>query len=168
MKLTMLRLGLLMLFAFVTFGCNGGKVGVVNPDLAYQNSTASEKGSAYLRDIGSALEGELRKLEESVNTAKTKQQKEAAQAAMQQAVMAIQQRFNAEQQHVINAISQVYKQALDNCRQKLGLDLILPGEAVLSYNSDLDITAKITEEMNAIPLDLKPLQDAAEGAKAAQ
>jgi Skp family chaperone for outer membrane proteins len=168
MKLTILRLGLLMLLAGMAFGCTGGKVGVVNPDLAYQKSAASEKGSAYLRNIGAELEGELRALEANVTNAKTKQQKDAAQVAMQQGVMNVQQRFNAEQQQVLNAISQVYKQALDNCRAKLGLDLILPGEAALSYAPALDVTGKVTDEMNSLPLDFTPLQPDTTDAKPAQ
>ena len=158
MKSAILRLGFLALFAFSAIGCSAGKIAVVNPELANRNSTSSEKGAAYLRSVGTELESELRALEEKVNSAQTKQQKAEAQAEMQTRVVAIQQRFNAEQQQVLNAISEVYKKALDTCREKLGLDLVLPNEVALSHNPAMDITKNVTEEMNALPLEFKPIQ----------
>ena len=158
MKFSHLRLVFLMVLALLAFGCNGKKLAIVNTDMVYQKSSASEKGTEYIKSVTAELEAELRALEENAEKAKDKK---AAQAELQQALMAIQQRFNAEQQQVVNTLSEAYKKALDNCRAKFKYDIIMSNELALSYDSAVDITQKVMDEMNAIPIEFKSLAEEA-------
>lgn len=152
MKFSHLRLVLLMVIALFAFGCNGKKVAVVNPDLVYQKSSASEKGSEYIKSVAAELESELRALEKSAEGGKDSK---AAQEKLQQSLMGIQQRFNAEQQQVINALTEAYKQALENCRIKFKYDVIITSETAAAFDPAVDVTEKVAEEMSALPLDFK-------------
>ena len=71
--------------------------------------------------------------------------------------MALQQRFNAEQQQVVSVLSDAYKKALELCRTKYKIDVIMTSESVVSYNPEVDVTDKVLAEMNAQPLDFKPM-----------
>lgn len=167
MKTTLVRIALLASVAMIAFGCTASRTGVVNTEMVYQKSTASEKGSEYIKNVTAELEKELRALEEKTSNAKDKK---AAQAEMQQALMDFQQRFNAEQQQVVTALSDAYRKALEICRTKYNLDIILSTEAALSYASTVDVTEKVMQEMNAQPLEFKPItpETAESAAPAAQ
>ncbi len=145
---------LLGVFALLLAGCNGKNLAVVNTDAIYQKSAASEKGTAYLKGVSSELENNLGELQKKAESSKDKK---AAQAELQQALMAIQQRFNAEQQQVITTLSDLYKKALENCRTKYKIDLIFASDTALSYDKNVDVTDKVLEEMNALPVEFKPL-----------
>ena len=152
MKFFHLRVALLMVLALFAFGCNGKKVAIVNTDMVYQKSTASEKGTEYIKSVTSELETELRAMEENMEKATDKK---AAQEEMQQALTIIQQRFNAEQQQVVNILTEAYRTALENCRTKFNYDIVLSSEMALSHDPAIDITGKVTEEMNALPIEFK-------------
>lgn len=154
MKFSHLRIALLMILALFAFGCNGKKMAIVNTDMVYQKSTASEKGTEYIRNVTTELEAELRALEEKAEKAADKK---AAQEELQQALTVIQQRFNAEQQQVVNALTEAYKTALDNCRTKFKYDIIMSSELALAHDPAIDITDKVMEEMNALPIEFKPV-----------
>lgn len=154
MKFSHLRLVLLMALALLAFGCNGKKVAIVNTDMVYQKSAASEKGTEYIKGVTTELEAELRSLEANMEKAKDKK---AAQEEMQQALTAIQQRFNAEQQQVVNALTEAYKTALENCRAKFKYDIIVSSELALSHDPAIDVTEKVMEEMNKLPIEFKPV-----------
>ena len=154
MKSTLVRVALLVALALLAFGCNGKRLAIVNTDMVYQKSAASEKGTEYIRNVTTELEKELRAVEEKAQKAKDKK---AVQAELQQALMGIQQRFNAEQQQVMTVLSEAYRKALEACRAKYGFDIIMSTELALSYDPSVDITDKVMEEMNAQPLEFKPL-----------
>lgn len=148
------RVVLLAALALLAFGCTGKRLAIVNTEMVYQQSTASAKGTDHIKKVTAELEAELRALEEKAQSAKDKK---AAQEELQTALAAIQQRFNAEQQQVVNALSDAYRKALENCRAKYNLDIIMTSEVSLSHAPEIDMTQKVTEEMNAIPLEFAPL-----------
>lgn len=154
MKRIFPRIVLLTVLALMAFGCTGKRLAIVNTEMVYQQSAASAKGTEHIKRVTAELEAELRALEEKAQSTKDKK---AAQEELQMALAAIQQRFNAEQQQVVNALSEAYKQALDNCRAKYNLDIIMTSEVALSYAPEVDLTQKVMEEMNAIPLEFTPL-----------
>ena len=154
MKFSLLRIALLMVLALFAFGCNGKKVAVVNTDMVYQKSTASEKGTEYLKSVAAELDSELRSAEAEAEKAKDKK---AAQAEMQQAFMAAQQRFNAEQQQVVAAMGEALRKALDTCRTKLRLEVIISTEQAISHDPAVDITQQVINELNAMSIEFKPV-----------
>lgn len=158
MKATFLRVALLSVLALMAFGCNGKRLAIVNTEMVYQQSTASVKGTDYIKSVTAELEAELRAIEEKAQSAKDKK---AAQEELQQALASVQQRFNAEQQQVVTALSEAYKKALDACRAKYNVDVILTSEVALSYDASVDFTQKVMEEMNAQPLEFTSLKDEA-------
>lgn len=154
MKLSSLRLVLVLALALLAFGCNGKRVGIVNTDTVYKESALSEKGTEYLKGVTTEIQSEFEALQAKAEQAKDKN---AAQLEMQQALMALQQRLNAEQQQVITALSDAYKQAMDTVRAKQKLDIIIPNEAALSYDAKIDVTKQVMDEMSAINVEFKPL-----------
>ncbi|CAK7066912.1 MAG: hypothetical protein DELT_01680 [Desulfovibrio sp.] len=153
MKLFPLRLVLLLAIALFVVGCNGKRVGVVNTELVYKESAAAEKGTEYLRNLTNSMQDEVAAIQAKAQDKKNKN----AAAEMQQAFMELQQRLNAEQQQVVTALSEMYNKALELCREKYKLDVIIPTEATLSFSPDVDMTKKVMEEMNAMPVSFTPL-----------
>ena len=168
MKFSHLRLALLMALALFVFGCNGKRVAIVNTDMVYKESTASEKGTEYLRGISADMQKAYEEAAAKVESAKGKKEKEAAQEEMQTALVEMQQRLNAEQQQVVTALTDAYKKAMDNCRAKGKFDLIIPSDAALSYDPQIDLTQQVLEEMNAMPLEFTPIKPEAPAEKPAQ
>ncbi len=154
MKSSSVRLVLFAAVMLLLAGCNGKNLAVVNTDTIYQKSAASEKGTAYLKGVSSELEAELTALQKKAESTKDKK---AAQMQLQQSLMGIQQRFSAEQQQVITTLSDLYKKALENCRSKYKIDLIFASDTALSYDKSVDMTDKVLEEMNALPVEFKPM-----------
>ena len=157
MKLSF-RLALLMTLALLAFGCNGKRVAVVNTDMVYKESTVSEKGTQYLRDISSEMQKSYEAAAAKVENAKGKKEKEAAQEEMQVSLIEMQQRLNAEQQQVVSKLTEAYQKAMENCRTKGKFDLIVPSDAALSFDPQIDITARVLEEMNATPVEFSPIK----------
>ena len=157
MKLFSVRLALLLALALLAFGCNGKRVAVVNTDMVYQSSQASEKGTEYLKSISGEMQKAYETAQAKVEEAKGKKEKEAAQAELQQLLMEMQQRLNAEQQQVVTVLSESYKKAMDACRAKGKYDIIIHPEAALSYDPQIDITKQVIDEMNAMTYEFKPI-----------
>jgi len=158
MKFSHLRLVLLMVLALFAFGCNGKRVAIVNTDSVYKSSAASEKGSEYLKSLSAGMQAKYEAGQAKIQTAKNKEDKAAAEAEMQMILIELQQRSNAEQQQVVMVLSEAYKKAMDNCRVKGGFDLIIPSEAALAYDEAIDLTTKVIEEMNAMPIAFTPIE----------
>jgi len=168
MKSSFFRLVLLVTLALLVFGCNGKRVAIVNTDMVYKESSASGKGSEYLRGVSSEMQKVYEEAAAKVENAKGKQEKEAAQEALQTALVEMQQRLNAEQQQVINTLTTAYQKAMETCRAKGKYDVIIPAEAALANDPQIDITKQVLAEMDAMPLEFKPLQSEAPAEKVAQ
>ncbi|MDL2210351.1 OmpH family outer membrane protein, partial [Desulfovibrio sp. OttesenSCG-928-O18] len=156
MKFSQLRLAFLVVLALFAFGCNGKNVAIVNADMVYKDSAMSEKGTEYLKKISEEMQADFMSAQERVEKASAKE-KAKIQAEMQTKLMELQQRLNAEQQQVITAMTEAMKTAMDNVRVKMKLDIIIPSEASLSHDPQIDVTQKVIEEMNAIPIEFTPI-----------
>ena len=151
----------MLALTLLAFGCNGKttpSVAIVNTDRVYKESDPGKAGIAHLDGISNTLQAELTDLQKK---AEASTNKKAAQTQFQQALMALQQRFSAEQQQVITTLNEVYQKALENSRAKYKVDVIMASDTVLSASPEADFTDKVISEMNAIPATFKPL--AAEG-----
>lgn len=153
MRLKAFCLPLLLLASLALAGCNG-KLAVINPDRVFQESNAVKSGTTYLENLSKDLQDELIAAQEEGR--KNKNQR-SAQVAMQTRVTEAQQRYGAEQQQVMNKVNALYLRALDNCRTKEKVDVVINSDAALSYNPKMDITQKVIEEMNRTPLTFAPL-----------
>lgn len=156
MKFFQLRLALLVILALFAFGCTGKNVAVVNADMVYKESALSQKGTEYLKKISEEMQDEFTAAQELAEKAPARE-KDKAQAEMQNKLMDLQQRLNAEQQQVITALTETMKTAMDNVRTKMKLDLLVPSEVSLSHDSRIDVTQKVIDEMNAIPVEFTPI-----------
>ncbi len=157
MKRFFLCLALLMALSLLAFGCNGKRVAIVNTDMVYKDSAASGKGTEYLRGLSAEMQKTYEDAAAKVENAKGKKEKQAAQEEMQMLMGELQQRLNAEQQQVVTALAEAYKQAMENCRTKGKFDLIIPAEAALSYDPQVDITKQVLDEMNTLPIEFTPI-----------
>lgn len=153
MKFSLLRFALLLALVLFAAGCNGKRVGIVNAEQIYKESLAAEKGTQYLRDLSGSIQEEIAAIQEKAQKSKSKD----AAAEMQMAFADLQQRFNAEQQQVITVLSEMFNEALETCRAKYKLDVIIAKEAALSFSPDVDMTRKVMEEMNSMPVSFTPL-----------
>ena len=167
MKRFPLLLALLVALSLFAFGCNGKRVAIVNTDMVYKDSSASEKGTEYLRAVSADMQKAYEEAAAKVENAKGKKEKQEAQEAMQATLVEMQQRLNAEQQQVVTALTDAYKKAMDNCRTKGKFDLIIPSEAALSYDPAIDVTQKVLDEMNAMPIEFTPIKPEAPAEKPA-
>ena len=159
------RLASLLALMFLVTACNGKNIAYVNTETIYQKSSVSEKGTTYLKGISSEVEAELVQLQKNVENA-PKKDKQAAQVELQAAFASIQQRLNAEQQQVVTVWSDAYKKALEQCRQKYHISAFFPADVILSGDPALDLTEKVLEEMNTIPVTFTPLKEEAAQAPA--
>lgn len=151
----------MLALTLLAFGCNGKttpSVAIVNTDRVYKESDPGKAGIAHLDGISNSLQAELTDLQKK---AEASANKKVAQTQFQQALMALQQRFSAEQQQVITTLNEVYQKALENSRAKYKVDVIMASDTVLSASPEADFTDKVISEMNAISTTFKPL--AAEG-----
>ena len=150
MRLKAYCLPLLLLASFALAGCNG-KVAVINPDRVFQESNAVKSGTTYLENLSKDLQSDLLAAQDEARKSKN------AQATMQARVTEAQQRYGAEQQQVMNQVNSLYLRALENCRSKEKIDMVVSSDAAVSYNPKMDITQKVIEEMNRTPLSFAPL-----------
>lgn len=137
-------LPVLLLATFALAGCNG-KVAVINPDRVFQESNAVKSGMTYLETLSNELQDELVAAQEAGR--KDRNQKNA-QAALQARVNEAQQRYGEEQQKVMNQVNAMYLRALETCRSKERIAVVVTSEAALSYDAKIDITQKVIEEIN--------------------
>ena len=167
MKSFSFRLILLVALALLAFGCNGKRVAIVNTELVYQESAASSKGSEYLRAVSTEMQKAYTEASAKVENAKTKQEKEAAQAELQTAIAEMQQRLGAEQQLVVTTLTNAYREAMEACRIKGKFDVILPAEAALAHDPQVDLTAQVLAEMDSMPIEFTAETPAEQPADAA-
>ena len=149
---------LFLLLLLSAFGCNEGapkpKVGVVDSSKAFQESKAGKDGVAYLDALGKDLQAELAALQ----LAAEKEDTDDTRTALQQGFNQLQQRFGAEQQQVMNKVTDAYQKAVDAVRAEEGLEVVLGTDAAVSFDSKADITKKVIDKMNAAPVAFERIQ----------
>ena len=153
MRLNAFRLFLLVLVSFALAGCSG-KVAVINEARVYQESNVAKAGAAYIEVLSNELQSQLDAVQEEGRKSGNPKN---AQANYQAQLSEAQQRYSAEQQQVMNKFNSLYLRALEDCRVKEKIDIIVKSEAVLAHNPKTDITQKVIDEMNRTPVTFAPL-----------
>ena len=160
MRLKTILLPVFLLLLLFAFGCNetpppaAPKIGVVDSTRAFQESKAGKEGVAYLDGVGKEMQAELIKLQENL----VKDDSDASRDALQKGFGELQQRFGAEQQQVMNKVTESYQKAVDTLRTQEGMVLILGTEAAVSYDPKADVTQKVIDLMNASPVTFERIQ----------
>ncbi len=129
-------------------GCNASKTAVINTNLAFQSSAASQAGLEHLNKMGEALQANLDQAEKDLQASKDKKNK----AEFQAMVAAAQQQISAEQQSVIAKVGAHLRQSMDDYRKKNGISMIIDAAAAVSYDPKSDVTEAIISEMNKTPI----------------
>ncbi len=159
MRVTYL-LPLALLTFFLAGGCiNTGDpapaVAVVDSSRVFKESEAGKAGIKHLESLHESMQGELNALQQELQN---KPDDEALQQKLQEKYMVYQQRISAEQQQVINTLNETIQKALDACRNRQKLALILGTDAVLSYGPAADITNAVIAEVNKTPVTFKAIE----------
>jgi outer membrane protein len=134
-------LALALLAGLISSGClNSGQapaVAVVDSSRIFKESEPGKAGIKHLESLHESMQAELNDLQQQLQA---KPDDAALQQKLQEKYMVYQQRISAEQQQVINALNENIQKALDACRARKNLALILGTDAVLSYGPIADIT----------------------------
>ena len=164
MQLKKLLLPALLLLPIFVLGCNENKpkVGVVDSSRAFQESKAGKDGVAYLDALGKELQADLIKMQDTAE----KENTDTARTALQQGFNDLQQRFAAEQQQVMNTVTDSYQKALDAVRTAEGLDVIIGTDSAVSFDPKSDLTQKVIDKMNATPVTFARVQPESDAGKA--
>lgn len=170
--LRFLGLCLLSVALFALTACNnesaGGGVGVINPEKIYEESEAGKAGVAYLNTVGEMMQNELTTLQAKLQEGNGESKEEAA-AKFQQGLMALQERFNVAQQHVMNQIQEMYQQSIEECRMQKKLTVIIDVTSTAAHAPSIDITDDVIAIMNQKKVEFPPVMpvDSSELAPAA-
>ena len=149
---------LALLACLISNGCTNSEqpaaVSVVDSSRIFKESDPGKAGIKHLESLHESMQAELNDLQQQLQA---KPDDAALQQKLQEKYMMHQQRISAEQQQVINALNDNIQKALDACRARKNLALILGTDAVLSYGPVADITQDVILEVNKYPLDFKPV-----------
>ncbi len=161
MRFKTVLLPALLLLPLFALGCNDKsetapkpKIGVVDSSRVFQESKAGKAGVKYLDNLGNELQAQLLALQETAEKSGT----DEARQALQKGFNDLQQRFGAEQQQVMNKVTESYQKAVDTLRTQEGLDVIIGTESAVSYDPKSDITQKVIALMDATPVSFDAIQ----------
>ena len=132
---------------------SGTRIAVINTGKIFQDSKGGKAGAAHLDALGKELQAELVKLQAETQDGKNKQAMEKLQERLAQ----MQQRFEAEQQMVLNTLNAAYQKAVDQCRKEDGIDLVINEDTALSFSPNIDISQKVIARMDLTPVVYTPL-----------
>ncbi len=130
--------------------CNepaGPTVAVVNAGQVFQECESGKQAREYMEKLAEEMQADLRSLQDDFENAPAAR-KEDAQRKLQSTVIEYQQRLRAEEQQILNKLTEDYQSVLDEYRTANNLSLILRSEAMVSTSAEADITQKIIEAMN--------------------
>lgn len=139
----------------------GAGAGVINAERIFEESEAGKAGVAYLNSISEEMQKELGKLQKA---AQDNENKEEAEAALQKGFLALQQRFNAEQQQVMNKLNEHFLQATETCRKNKNLAIIIDASTAVSYDEKADLTGEVITIMNGQAISFTPIAPEGEAA----
>ncbi len=89
--------------------------------------------------------------------AQDNQKDEKAAQQLQSTYMNLQQRMQAEEQNVNNALLEHVLSVIKKYREQNGLTVILRSEAALDYDKSLDVTEQLLAEVNKQNIEFKPV-----------
>ena len=122
-------------------------VAVVNAGQVFQECESGKQAREYMEKLAEEMQADLRSLQDDFENAPAAR-KEDAQRKLQSTVIEYQQRLRAEEQQILNKLTEDYQSVLDEYRAANNLSLILRSEAMVSTSAEADITQKIIEAMN--------------------
>lgn len=122
-------------------------VAVVNAGQVFQECESGKQAREYMEKLAEEMQADLRALQDDFENAPAAR-KEDAQRKLQSTVIEYQQRLRAEEQQILNKLTEDYQSVLDEYRAANNLSLILRSEAMVSTSAEADITQKIIEAMN--------------------
>ena len=122
-------------------------VAVVNAGQVFQECESGKQAREYMEKLAEEMQADLRALQENFENAPATEREEA-QRKLQSTVIEYQQRLRAEEQQILNKLTENYQTVLDEFRVANNLSLILRSEAMVSTSPEADITQQIIEAMN--------------------
>ena len=155
----------LLLAALLMGGCispadsPAPSVAVVDSARVFKESEPGKAGIKHLETLHESMQAELNSLQQELQA---KPNDEALQQKLQEKYMVYQQRISAEQQQVINTLNEAIQKALDACRTRQKVAIIVGTDVVLSYGPAADITAAVINEVNKAKVEFKPIEPEAE------
>jgi outer membrane protein len=157
-----------LMLALLAGGCldqsgSSPSVAVVDSSRVFKESGPGKAGIKHLETLHESMQEELNSLQQELQK---KPDDETLQQKLQEKYLVYQQRIGAEQQQVISVLNEAIQKALDACRSRRNLSLILGTDAVLSYGPAADITDTVIAEVNKSDVSFKPIEPDQSGANA--
>lgn len=155
-------MAVLMVCALLLGACNEKSVeekkniGVVDVSRALRDSEAGKAGMKFLENIQKNMLADVEKTQAKI---KADPKNEAAQQELQMAYMALQQRFQAEQQNVIGRLNDMFQRVLDTYRTENKLVAVMASDVALSFDKNADVTDAVIAAMNKEKVEFTPVAE---------
>lgn len=133
-------------------------VGVVDAKAVFQTSKVAVSGMEYLKTMGGTMEKELREMQSGLGQNATQE----SQKEFQDAVAKSQSDFGQVQKRIAEALQDRFTAIVDALREAEGLQVILPKDGVIAFDSAVDVTDKVIAEMDKESVDFEALLKAGE------
>lgn len=153
--LPVMLLAILLLSGCISSESSTPAVGVVDIARVFRDSEPGKTGVKFLEGLHEKMQGDLNAIEKDLQK---KPGDQAMQQKLQETYMAFQQRMGAEQQNVVTLLNDAAQRAMDAARAQKKLSMIIGGEAALSFDKSVDVTADVIAELNKQTVEFKPVQ----------
>lgn len=154
LALPVLVLSLLLGACQNPFSGSSPKVGVVDLSRLVTDSNPGKAARTFLENMQKDFNDRLTSLSKQ---AQDNQKDEKAAQQLQSTYMNLQQRMQAEEQNVNNALLEHVLSVIKKYREQNGLTVILRSEAALDYDKSLDVTEQLLAEVNKQNIEFKPV-----------
>lgn len=154
LALPVLVLSLLLGACQNPFSGSSPKVGVVDLSRLVTDSNPGKAARTFLENMQKDFNDRLTSLSKQ---AQDNQKDEKAAQQLQSTYMNLQQRMQAEEQNVNNALLEHVLSVIKKYREQNGLTVILRSEAALDYDKSLDVTEPLLAEVNKQNIEFKPV-----------
>jgi outer membrane protein len=131
-------------------------IGVVDVSRALRDSEAGKAGMKFLENVQKNMLADVEKTQAKI---KADPKNEAAQQELQMAYMALQQRFQAEQQNVIGRLNDIFQRVLDTYRTENKLVAVMASDIALSFDKSADVTDAVIAAMNKEKVEFTPVAE---------
>ncbi len=142
------------------------KIGYINTQKIIRQSEQAQKALENLKSTVSKHKSELKDLEERIKELRgdlkregalmSKEQRETKQSELQKKIrrfqrrgQAAQQKLSSKKQQVLKEIYQDIAKIVNRIGQQEGFDLILTEPAAMYVTNQMDLTARVLEELNS-------------------